>query len=451
MRHLMTRTTLTQRATVGAALALIVPLTLTACSSDEGTAASVEDIDCTPFEEYGTFDGAEVSVYSSYRDIDQELLEKSWADYAACTDTTVLYEGTGEFEAQINVRIQGGNAPDIAFFPQPGLLAKFASSGDLVEPNEKVVANVDAGWSPDWKEYGTVDGTFYAAPLLASVKSFIWYSPTTFTEAGYAVPTTWAEMIALSDQIVADGGTPWCEGIESGDATGWPATDWLEEMVLRSAGGDVYDQWVTNEIAFNDPLIVEALDEVGAILKDDDYVNGGFGDSRSIVTTAKGDVRFKLLDSSCYLTHEGSNPTWDEGTVVAEDGDVFAFYLPALDADSGNPVIGGGEFVGAFADRTEVQAFQEYLSSAHWANSRSALGGQFSANTGVDLANLDSPVAQIAAAILQDEDTTFRFDGSDIMPAAVGAGSFWKGMTDWLNGSDTQTVLDQIQSSWPAS
>src|SRR5690606_35770228 len=147
-------------------------------------------------------------------------------------------------------------------------------------------ANVDEFFAASWKDYGTVDGTFYAPPLGANMKSFVWYSPGAFADAGYEVPQTWDDMIALSDQIVADGnGKPWCAGVESGDATGWPATDWIEDVVLRSAGADVYDQWVAHEIPFNDPQIVEAIDIAGDILKNPDYVNGGLGDVSSIATT----------------------------------------------------------------------------------------------------------------------------------------------------------------------
>src|SRR5690606_8965901 len=142
------------------------------------------------------------------------------------------YEGSDQFEAQLPTRIAGGNAPDIAFIPQPGLLSKLVSQGGPVAAPEGVSANMDK-WNEAWKNYGTVDGTFYAAPLGSNMKSLVWYAPTVCKAKGDTVPTTWDDMIALSNKMAADGTKPWCGGIESGGATGWPATDWLEQVVLR--------------------------------------------------------------------------------------------------------------------------------------------------------------------------------------------------------------------------
>ena len=144
---------------------------------------------------------------------------------------------------------------------------------------------------------------------------------------------------------------------------------------------------------------------------------------------------------------------WPEGTKVAEDGDVFAFYLPGVDA-SAKPVLGGGEFNVAFSDRPEVKAFQTFLSTDTWANikvSTSPAGGWISANKGMDVSKLKSPIDQLAAGLLQDPKTVFRFDGSDQMPAAVGSDAFWKQATAWITGQDTKSTVDNIEKAWPAS
>ena len=135
-----------------------------------------------------------------------------------------------------------------------------------------------------------------------------------------------------------------------------------------------------------------------------------------------------------------------------EDGDVFAFYLPTVDESKGRPVLGGGEFVAAFSDRPEVKAFQTYLSSPEWANAKAKAtpgGGWVSANKGLDVNNLKSPIDKLSYETLADEKAVFRFDGSDLMPAAVGSGTFWKGMTNWITGADTKSQLDMIEKSWP--
>ena len=158
---------------------------------------------------------------------------------------------------------------------------------------------------------------------------------------------------------------------------------------------------------------------------------------------------------TCFL-HRAANfyqANWDEGLTVAEDGDVYAFYLPGESADD-KPLLGGGEFVTAFADRPEVQAFQAYLSSPEWANAKAEATGQgwLSANSGLDPELLQSPIDKLSFDLLTDDSYTFRFDGSDQMPGAVGADAFWKQMTAWIaeDQSDAET-LDNIEAAWPAS
>ncbi|HEY0637298.1 MAG TPA: ABC transporter substrate-binding protein [Pseudonocardiaceae bacterium] len=406
--------------------------------------------DCAPFEKYGKHDGKTVSIYSPIRDAEADLFEDTWAKFAECTGIDISYEGTGEFEAQIQVRVDGGDAPDLAFFPQPGLLKRFADAGKLKPAPDKVKTAATEGWTEAWIDYGTVDGTFYAAPLGASVKSFVWYSPKMFQEKGYEVPKTWDDLIALSDKIAADGVKPWCAGIESGEATGWPATDWLEDVLLREIGPDEYDKWISHELKFNDPKIAAGLDRVGSILKNDKYVNGGYGPVSSIASTAFQEGGVPITAGTCALHRQASFYAnfWPDGTKVAEDGDVFAFYLPGDDENS-KPVLGAGEFVASFDDRPEVQALQEYLATPDFANARMKLSTYVSANKGVDISLAQNPIDRLSMEILRDPQTVFRFDGSDLMPAAVGSGTFWKGMTDWINGKDTQSTLDFIEQSWP--
>ena len=211
-----------------------------------------------------------------------------------------------------------------------------------------------------------------------------------FAENGWEIPTTWAEMKTLSDTIAASGKVdkPWCAGIGSGDATGWPATDWMEDVMLRVNGPEVYDQWTTHEIPFNDPKVVAVLDEVGSILKNDTYVNGGLGDVKTIASTAFQEGGIPILAGDCAMHRQasfyGSNFA-EAGATIAEDGDVWAFYLPSVDGTS-KPTLGGGEFVGAFTDRPEVQAFQAYLASAEWANAKAEVSpaGWVTANKGAD-------------------------------------------------------------------
>jgi alpha-glucoside transport system substrate-binding protein len=456
-----------QRTRKGLATIAVIAMSslgLAACADDGGSSSNEVSGDapgkgkpeCAQLEQFGDLTGKSVSVYTSILAPEQQAHEDSYKLFTECTGAKVDYEGSDQFETQLVVRVKAGNAPDIAYIPQPGLLKTVVSSGIVVEAPQPVSDNVDEFFGEDWKSYGSVDGKFYAAPLGASVKSFVWYSPTMFKDNGWEIPETWDDMLALSDQIVDSGMKPWCVGIESGEATGWVATDWLEDAVLRDAGADVYDQWVNHEIAFDDPAIVDSLDRVGDILKNDKYVNGGFGDVNSIATTAFQDGGLPILKGECGLHRQASfyAAQWPEGTNVAEDGDVFAFYLPPTNTDNGKPVLGGGEFVTAFSDRPEVQAFQTYLSTDVWANEKAKAtpgGGWVSANTGLDANNLTSPIDKLSAETFQDPEAVFRFDGSDQRPSAVGAGSFWKEMTAWITGESTADALKNIEASWPSS
>ncbi|WP_457099133.1 ABC transporter substrate-binding protein [Microbacterium sp. P5_E9] len=396
-----------------------------------------------------------VTVYGTIVDTEQELLEQSWADWEKENDIDIKYEGTKEFEAQIAVRAQGGTPPDIAIFPQPGLMADMATRGYLKPAPKAVADNVAEYWTKDWAGYATADDTLYGAPLMASVKGWIWYSPALFAEKGWEIPTTWDGLIDLTKTIQADTGKPpWCIGFGSDAATGWPGTDWIEDIVLRQSGTEVYDQWVKNEVPFTDPAIKSAFDEFAKIALDPTYVNAGYGDVKSIVTTPFGDPATALVAGDCVLHHQASFYdgfiTAADGT-VAEDGDIWAFLTPAFGGESGGDVVtGGGEIVAAFDDAESTQKVQEYLSSPEWANSRVSLGGVISANKGLDPENASSNILKEAIGILQSDETTFRFDASDLMPSAVGAGTFWKGMVDWVNGTPTDTVLTQIEAGWPS-
>lgn len=404
----------------------------------------------------GEADGV-VTIYGTIVDTEAELLQQSWADWEKENNITIEYEGTKEFEAQIAVRAAGGNAPDLAITPQPGLVSDLAKQGYLQKAPEGVEANVDKYWSEDWKNYATTDGTLYGAPLMASLKGFVWYSPKQFADWGVEVPKTWDELIALTKTIQEKTGkAPWCAGFGSDAATGWPGTDWIEDLVLRQSGAETYDKWVSHDIPFTDGAVSGAFDSLGTILLDPKFVNAGYGGVTTINSTPFGDVARVLGTGECAMTHQASffdgfiqDPKNGNAT-VGPDADIWAFITPPVDAGAGLAVTGGGEIVAAFSNDADTIKVQEYLSSPEWANSRVKLGGVISANSGLDPANASSPILQESIKILQDPNTTFRFDASDLMPSVVGAGTFWKGMVDWINGTPTSQVLSTIDASWPS-
>lgn len=427
-------------------------LVLSGCSSStggEGAAASGPG-------DAGEADGV-VTVYGTIANTEADLLNESWAGWEEENDIDIKYESSKEFEAQISVRAQGGKAPDLAIFPQPGLLADLATR-DFIQPAPSgVQANVEKYWSADWAGYATSNDTLYGAPLMASVKGYVWYSPSKFAEWGVEVPTTWDEMLTLTKTIADTSGTaPWCAGFGSDAASGWPGTDWVEDLVLREAGAETYDKWITNDVKFSDPAIKTALDSVGEILLNPDYVNAGLGDVKSINATPFGDAARVIGSGECALTHQASffdgfiSDPKNGNAKVGPDADVWAFLTPPIDASAGQAVTGGGEIVGAFSNDADTVKVQEYLSSPEWANSRVKLGGVISANNGLDPASASSPILQDAIKILTDPETTFRFDASDLMPGVVGSDAFFKGMVNWVNGTPSDEVLSTIDQAWPS-
>jgi alpha-glucoside transport system substrate-binding protein len=436
-----------RRTSVVLGVVAIATLTLAGCTEGGGDDGG----------DSGSVEGETVTISGGITGIEADNMQKSFEQFTEDTGIIVEYTGDKTFEGNIVTKVSGGSAPDIAIVPQPGLLKTLVGTGEVIPAPEGVVANVDENWSPDWKAYGTVDDVFYSAPMLANIKGYVWYSPASFAEWGVEVPKTWDELLDLTATIqAATGAAPWCAGFASGDASGWPGTDWIEDLVLRQSGPEVYDQWVANEVEFTDPKIADAFTAVGEILLDPASVNAGFGDVKSINSTAFGDVAAKIADGTCPLTHQASflsanflDVQTADGAVptVAPDGDVYAFVLPGFEEGAATIEV-GGEFVTAFSDDAATVQVLEYMSTPEWADARVSLGGNISANLNADPSLAGSEFLTEAMELLQDPDTTVRFDASDLMPSTVGAGSFWKGMVNWIDGKDQATVLSDIQAGY---
>ncbi|MDP1719899.1 MAG: extracellular solute-binding protein [Candidatus Nanopelagicaceae bacterium] len=403
---------------------------------------------------YAKMKGKTVKIFTSILDPELSKYQKALASFTTCTGIKVKLEGSNQFEALLPVRVKGGNAPDIAIIPQPGLLAQMVATGKAVVAPAKTLANVNKYWSAGWKGYGSVKGKFYAAPNSANMKSLVWYSPKQFAKAGYAVPTTWTAMMALADKMAATNKIAFCGGIGSGGATGWPATDWLEEVVVRQFGGKVYADWISHKVKFSDPKILAAMDTVEKWMKNPKYV----GDVQAIATTTFQDAGLGIPTGSCMMLQQASfyAAQYPAGTDVSKNGDVWAFYLPGINPSVKTPVEGGGEFFAAFSKRPEVQELQNYLSTPQWAISRiktaGSGGGWLSANSGVPLSAYKNPLDQLSAKYLADKNSTFVFDASDAMPAAVGAGTEWTQLTAWFaEGKSAADVAKAIDDSWPTN
>jgi alpha-glucoside transport system substrate-binding protein len=402
---------------------------------------------CSRYRAYGRMDGTTVTISSSFTAPEDKPLADSFATFERCTGVHVSTQADGYLEKDAVARVKSRNPPDLVIVPQPGLFDQLVATGRAKAAPAALRANLARFWGPGWAAYVTVDNTVYGTPIAANVKSLVWYSPKDFKDHGYAIPTTLAQLIALSNTVVARGGTPWCEGIASGYASGWPLTDWMEDMMLRLATPQEYDRWVSHAIPFNAPDPTAALNEVGAFLKNDAYVSGGA--ARILRTSAwEGGLPVRYGVCSMYRGASYFATNWPTGTTDSPNGDVFVFYLPARDASS-RPVLIGGDFALAFSDRPEVQAVETYLSSDDWANSMASArkGDWISANKGLHTAGL-TPVNAFAVKLLQDPRSVIRFDGSDQMPPAV-LDVFYKQLVAWIGGQSTTVTLGHIDRAWP--
>ena len=399
------------------------------------------------------FEGKTVTVFSPVRD---SANDTPIADYVNgykplmdCTGLKIEWQGTDQFETESNLRLEGGDTPDVLDYPQPGLLAQHARKGYIQELPDSVAKHTKADFSKDWQGYSTVDGKIYGIPGRSNIKSLVWYSPAAFKEKGYEIPTTLDALKALSDKIVADGGTPWCVGAESGVATGWVLTDWMEDMMLRINGEEVYDQWIAHEIPFNDAKVKAVADAVGSYVKNPDYL-GGENNVKAIATTKFQDGGLPILSGDCFMHRQASfySGLWPDGTKIGADGDIDFFYLPS-NGDT-KYMLGAGDIYAAGTDKPETYAVLAYTGSVDYQLYLVNTRGELSPNTKLDTSKIEDPIVK-RFADLQNEADVFRFDASDLMPGAVGSGTLWTEITAWVTGGSTDDFVNNVENSWPAS
>lgn len=397
-----------------------------------------------------------ITIFGPWLTQDKELVESVIAYFEAATGATVNYSGSDSFEQQIAIDVQAGSAPNIAIFPQPGLAADLASKGFLtpLEPKTATWINDNYAAGSSWVDLGTFAGkdgkdALYGFFYKVDLKSLVWYVPENFEDAGYEVPETMEELKALTEQIVKDGETPWCVGLGSGGATGWPATDWVEDMMLRTQSPADYDKWVTNELKFNDAKVVNAIEEFGWFVRNDDFVDGG---ARAVAATDFRDSPKGLFTSpvKCYMHRQASfiPSFFPEGTQLGADVDFF--YFPAYESKPlGKPVLGAGTMWSITKDSPAARAFMEFLQSPIAHEIWMAQSGFLTPHKGANVDAYGNETLRKQGEILLQA-TTFRFDGSDLMPGKIGAGAFWTGMVDYSGGKSAQDVANDVQTTWDA-
>ena len=400
--------------------------------------------------------GESLKIFGPWMAPEDESFRDVISIFENATGATVEYGGSDEFEQIINIDCQAGSPADIAVFPQPGLAANIAATGCLkpLGPDVKKLVSDNYAAAQSWIDLATYEdesgfNKFYGVFYRVNVKSLVWYSPDNFEDNGYEVPGTMEDLIALTEQMAADGNTPWCIGLGSGGATGWPATDWMEDVMLRSYPPFVYDNWVSNELKFNDQKILDAMDFFGSFALNDSYVSGG---AKAVATTDFRDSPNGLFSSpaECMMHRQASfiPAFFPEGLEAGVDYDFF--YFPAFaEKDLGKPVLGGGTVLTATNTNRVTTEFMKFLMHPEAHERFMEKGGFLTPHNGVDTSKYASDTFRSLHEVLQNA-TTFRFDGSDLMPGWVDAGSFWTGMVDYTNGKSAAEVADAIQASWEA-
>ena len=410
-----------------------------------------------------SLEGEEVTITGALIGEDQEGFRANFESFTEETGIVVTYQGSDNFEQEIQIQMESGDTPDFALWPQPGAVVDAAQRG-MLTPLADLDIDLD-GYATNFSSYlvglGTVDGVVYGGANAANLKSIVWYQPAEFEARGYAVPETWDAMIALADQIVADGMNPFCFGMYSNGASGWLATDWMEDIMLRTGNGTTsYDQWVTNELKFEDPIVKNAASLLSQIMHTENYVVGG---TDAIVSTYFGNAQDPMFSKDangnpgCFMHRQASfiPAFWPEAAQAGVGVETTVFPFPVIDASLPKAALGAGDMWGAFNDRDATKAVAEYMLSAEFHAAAAAMpnNARLSAHTGFDTSVYSKDINRILGTIIADAlaADAFRFDASDLMPPEVGAGSFWKEMMNLaVEGPGyIDTAMANIDTSWP--
>lgn len=377
------------------------------------------------------------------------------------TGIDVRVEAFDDFEGQVISRARAGDPPDIALFPQPGSVHSLGVEGFLIDLGTYLdVERLKQDYNPYLVSLGTVgpDGAWpsnrghvYGVMQEIGVKSLVWFPVPEFRAAGYSTPRTWRELTALSARLRANGQTPWCMGLESGEADGWPATDWIENLVLGAGGPKLYDRWISHEIPFTHPVIRRAFERFGEIVFEDGYLHLGTGGA---IRTDFLYAQFPMVEADqpqCWLHHLGSfAKIFLPAGSVPNKTDIFPFPFP--NARYRDVVLGGGVMVAAFSDRPEVREVVKSLLSPQFRSSTLVKGVAVSANRRFDR-SIYGPFMRrqaelLDAALAADK---FRFDGSDLMPPEVGQSPFWNAMMKYVaeGPGSLDGILRDLDEAWP--
>lgn len=438
---------------VGIVAAMALSLALTGCLQDpnpQSQSGGGGDFVASG----GTTDSDKlVTIFGAFGGDEAEGFRDALKAFEESSGITIEYNNSTDFTTLIKARVRSGDTPDIAIFPQPGGLVEQVEDNQI-QPIDTYLDYdaINSTLIPGFLDAARVNGRVYGAPMRMAVKSIVWY-PASYEATGQ--PTEFEsvqQMQSIGDEIKASGTAPWCVGFESGPGTGWPGTDWIEELMLRMWGPDVYDQWTSHKIPFNDERVIAAFDELDKLLFTDGNTYGG---RKGILATAFGDTMNAAFETppKCYWMRQGNFVSgMFPQTVQAElDTSVGTTVFPPYEGGfAGQPILGGGDIAALMnGDDPDAIEVMKFLTSDQFGGEWAQRGGWLSPHKTFDATQYPDDTTRSIAEMAANADV-FRYDGSDLMPNAVGGGTFWSGMVDFTSGSKTALeVTTAIENSWP--
>ncbi|HLZ69094.1 MAG TPA: ABC transporter substrate-binding protein [Dehalococcoidia bacterium] len=396
--------------------------------------------------------GGSVNVLGTWGGSEQDSFLAMVKPFEDATGVKVNYEGTRDLNAVLTTRVQGGNPPELAGLPGPGQMAQFAQQGKLVDLDSVLdMSAMKQQYPESWLQLAQVGGKQVGIFIKVALKGPIWYDPKTLSKFSTGqTPKTWDELLALTDKIAQSGTTPWCIGMESGAASGWPGTDWLEDIVLRQAGPDVYDQWYQGKIKWTSDQIKQAWQSWGKIVANSKDV---FGGSNTVLSTNFGDAGTPMFSNppKCYLMHQGSFITdfFVKNTPGLKPITDFNFFMfPDIDPKYTGSAEVAGDLFGMFKDTPQARALIKYLATPEAQAIWVKRGGALSPNKLVSPEVYPDELAKEQAQIITTTKTA-KFDASDLMPDAMNT-AFYKAVLDYIqNPGNLDSILanlDKVQA-----
>ncbi len=400
--------------------------------------------------QFNPIEGATLTVLGPDIGAGAESLRFAFRRFTAATGIEVNYTGAIDSDVLVDDLIEAGSAPDVVITAQPRRVQELAGRGDLVPLPRLIRQQLAAGFDPFWATLASLNSRTYGIPTSASVTSLVWYSPREFAARGYEVPQRLAELEALVERIKADGLTPWCVGFAAGEKSGWPATDWIEEYILRVEGPEFYDSWVDHRVRFNDERVFSVVNRVGEMW----FTPGNVYRRSAINTISFVDAAQDHVDGKCVLHRQGSSIATTyraDGVTLGAGLDIDAFQFPVVDDRFGNVVLGTGSFASAISSDRATMTLMAYIAAPDFANNRilAASGSYLSANKLQDVNLYRAAIDRKMATILVGANP-FRFDGSALMPPEIGADAFLRASVVFAGGTiDAYEFLDEVEASWP--